>query len=132
MKRKKDPDGFLDLDIRSELHDEAEDVDVERVKLEIMKLFSHYDPLKTLSHLTPKERFFLARLHSFASPFLKAKFESEALTRYIQNYLLYSVSLNREGRKEFVRIASSFYSGDVIEEQEIQKQAEALRRALLK
>ena len=122
-----------DVDVVSELYDsqKKDEVDVEKVKLEIMKLFSHYNPNKTLSHLTPRERYFLAKMEVLAEPFHRAKFRSEALSKYIQNYLLYSVSLNREGRKEFVRVASSFYSGVAEEEPEL-KEAEMLRRALLK
>ena len=123
----------LDVDVLSELYDnqKKDELDVEKVKLEIMKLFSHYNPNKTLSHLTPRERYFLAKMEVLAEPFHKAKFRSETLSKYIQNYLLYSVSLNREGRREFVRVASSFYSGITEEEPEL-REAEMLRRSLLK
>ena len=124
-------DEIAELEVKSEFNPEEEEINVERIKLEIMKLFSHYEPNKTLSHLTPRERYFLARLEVCAEPFHKAKFRSKALSEYIRNYLLYSVSLNREGRKEFVRIASSFYAGQ-LEEDATLKEAELLRRALLR
>jgi len=105
-------------------------LDVEQVKLELVQLFSHYDPKKTLSHLTKKERTNLARLEVLKRPFMKVKYSSPSLDRYIENYLLYSVSLDREGRKEFVKVASSFYSGEHLDEDDLK--LEMLRREMIR
>lgn len=124
-------DEILDLDVEGEYTEEKEDeIDVEKVKLELVKLLSLFEEKRTLSQLTHRERFWLSKLELLRRPFHRLNYESRSLTEYINAYLLYGVSLDRKGREEMVKLASSFYAG-LTEEENVGMEAEQIRRLLL-
>lgn len=107
----------------------------EKVKVEILKEFTP-SSLKAKSEVTVLERYNFARLELLSSPFKNIEYDNKFLRKFIENYLEYGISLNRQGRKETKEVIQSFYNAMAMEEQQLTEQREEdikekLRRLLL-
>ena len=111
----------------------------EKVKVDLLKEFTPSD-LRAKSDISGYERYMLARMEILAAPFVRVKHHNDYLRRFIDSYLVYGISLHRQGRLETKDVLKSFYEATAVtpgeallhtKEEEENSIKEKLRRYLL-
>lgn len=80
----------------------------EKVKVDLLKEFTPSD-LRAKTDISGYERYMLARMEILTAPFVKVKHHNDYLRRFIDSYLIYGISLHRQGRLETKDVLKSFY-----------------------
>lgn len=89
----------------------------EKVKVDLLKEFTPSD-LRAKSDISGYERYMLARMEILTAPFVKVKHHNDYLRRFIDSYLVYGISLHRQGRLETKDVLKSFYEATALTTEE--------------